>query len=72
MGSIIPSFLDFGDYSGYNLHRLSKGFVMPVNWTVVSIIGNFVFGFYSIGLTLYTVIKSNKEKKPQISVSVSK
>jgi len=44
---------------------------MPVNWTVVSIIGNFVFGFYSIGLTLYTVIKSNKEKKPQISVSVS-
>ena len=71
MGSIIPSFLDFGDYSEYNLHRLSKGFVMPVNWTVVSIIGNFVFGFYSIGLTLYTVIKSNKEKKPQISVSVS-
>ena len=45
---------------------------MPVNWAVVSIIGNFVFGFYSIGLTLYTVIKSNKEKKPQISVSVSK
>lgn len=44
---------------------------MAINWPVISIIGNFLFGFYSIGLTLYTVIKSNKEKKRQLSVNVS-
>jgi len=43
---------------------------MQINWLVISVIGNILFGLYGALLTTYTIIKSNKKKKPQLSVSV--
>ena len=44
---------------------------MDINWLVVSVIGNILLGLYGVILTTFTAVKANKEKKPQISVSVS-
>lgn len=44
---------------------------MDINWLVVSVIGNILLGLYGAIFTTCTVVKANKEKKPQISVSVS-
>jgi len=44
---------------------------MDINWLVVSVIGNILLGLYGAIFTTCTVVKANKEKKPQLSVSVS-
>ena len=44
---------------------------MDINWLVVSVIGNILLGLYGVVFTTITKVKANKEKKPQISVSVS-
>ena len=43
---------------------------MDINWLVVSVIGNILLGLYGAIFTTCTVIKANKEKKPQLSVSM--
>ena len=44
---------------------------MEINWLVVSVIGNIVFGLYGAALTTYNIVKSSKEKKRQLTVKMS-
>ena len=44
---------------------------MKIDWFIVSVIGNILLMLYGVILTTYTIIKSNKEKRRQISVKVS-
>jgi len=44
---------------------------MDINWLVVSVIGNILLGLYGAIFTTCTVVKANKDKKRQLSVSVS-
>ncbi len=43
---------------------------MDINWLVVSVIGNILLGLYGAIFTTCTVVKANREKKPQLSVSM--
>ena len=45
---------------------------MENTWLIISVIGNILLGLYGAGLTTYTITKSNKEKKRQLSVNLAK